>query len=68
MPRPLELYDNCKRALRPFTPLVRAAPSACTPAGPTVYNYAHIGNFRTYLFEDVLKRVLVVERLTRSTT
>ena len=26
--------------------------------GPTVYNYAHIGNLRTYLFEDVLRRVL----------
>lgn len=26
--------------------------------GPTVYNYAHIGNMRTYIFEDVLKRVL----------
>lgn len=27
--------------------------------GPTVYNFAHIGNLRTYIFEDVLKRVLV---------
>lgn len=27
--------------------------------GPTVYNYAHIGNMRTYLFEDILKRVLL---------
>jgi len=27
--------------------------------GPTVYNFAHIGNLRTYLFEDVLKRVLL---------
>ena len=27
--------------------------------GPTVYNYAHIGNFRTYIFEDILKRTLV---------
>jgi cysteinyl-tRNA synthetase len=27
--------------------------------GPTVYNYAHIGNLRTYIFEDVLKRVLL---------
>jgi cysteinyl-tRNA synthetase len=27
--------------------------------GPTVYNFAHIGNLRSYLFEDVLKRVLV---------
>jgi cysteinyl-tRNA synthetase len=27
--------------------------------GPTVYNYAHIGNLRTYIFEDILKRVLI---------
>ena len=27
--------------------------------GPTVYNYAHIGNLRTYIFEDVLKRALI---------
>ena len=27
--------------------------------GPTVYNYAHIGNLRTYIFEDVLKRALL---------
>lgn len=27
--------------------------------GPTVYNYAHIGNFRTYMFEDILKRSLI---------
>ena len=26
--------------------------------GPTVYNYAHIGNLRTYIFEDVLKKSL----------
>ena len=26
--------------------------------GPTIYNYAHIGNFRTYIFEDLLRRVL----------
>ena len=26
--------------------------------GPTVYNFAHIGNLRTYIFEDVLRRVL----------
>ena len=25
--------------------------------GPTVYNYAHIGNLRTYIFEDILRRV-----------
>ena len=27
--------------------------------GPTVYNYAHIGNLRTYVFVDILKRALV---------
>ena len=26
--------------------------------GPTVYDYAHIGNLRTYIFEDILRRVL----------
>ena len=26
--------------------------------GPTVYNFAHIGNFRTFVFEDVLRRAL----------
>ncbi|MEA4825522.1 MAG: cysteine--tRNA ligase, partial [Clostridium sp.] len=29
--------------------------------GPTVYNFAHIGNLRTYIFEDVLKKVLEYE-------
>src|SRR5256885_17107840 len=27
--------------------------------GPTVHDYAHIGNFRTFLFEDLLRRVLI---------
>lgn len=27
--------------------------------GPTVYNFAHLGNLRTYIFEDILKRVLI---------
>src|SRR5438105_7808847 len=26
--------------------------------GPTVYNYQHVGNYRTYIFEDILKRSL----------
>ncbi|MFP4163504.1 MAG: cysteine--tRNA ligase [Chitinispirillaceae bacterium] len=34
-------------------------PVAMYACGPTVYNYAHIGNLRTYIFEDVLKRVLL---------
>ncbi|HVC09403.1 MAG TPA: cysteine--tRNA ligase [Elusimicrobiota bacterium] len=43
-----------KEPLRPLTPgLVRLY-----TCGPTVYNYLHVGNYRTYVFEDVLKRAL----------
>jgi cysteinyl-tRNA synthetase len=58
MPKPLTLYDNYERALRPFAPLVPDGPVGLYTCGPTVYDYQHIGNFRTFLFEDLLKRVL----------
>jgi len=41
----------------PFIPLEEGKAGMYT-CGPTVYNYAHIGNLRTYLFEDFLRRVL----------
>jgi cysteinyl-tRNA synthetase len=53
----IKLYDSYSRSIREFEPLsgncVRIY--AC---GPTVYDYAHIGNLRTYLFEDTLRRTL----------
>jgi len=58
VPKPLTLYDNYERALRTFVPLSPAGPVGLYTCGPTVYDYQHIGNFRTFLFEDVLKRVL----------
>ncbi len=58
MPKPLTLYDNYERALRPFVPLEPGGPVGVYTCGPTVYDYQHIGNFRTFLFEDLLKRVL----------
>jgi cysteinyl-tRNA synthetase len=58
MPKPLTLYDNYARALRPFVPLQPGGPVGLYTCGPTVYDYQHIGNFRTFLFEDLLKRVL----------
>ena len=58
MPRPLHLYDTWERRARAFAPLERGAPVGLYTCGPTVYDYQHIGNFRTFLFEDVLKRVL----------
>jgi cysteinyl-tRNA synthetase len=57
MPPPLTLYDNYARSLRTFEPLKDREVGLYT-CGPTVYDYQHIGNFRTFLFEDVLKRVL----------
>lgn len=53
----LRLFDTYTRSLREFVPLNddRVGFYAC---GPTVYDYAHIGNLRTYLFEDILRRVL----------
>src|SRR6266702_4904481 len=57
MPAPLMLYDNYARERRRFEPL-RPASIGLYTCGPTVYDYQHIGNFRTFLFEDVLKRVL----------
>ena len=57
MPTALKLYDNYTRSLRGFEALEAGAAGLYT-CGPTVYDYQHIGNFRTFLFEDLLRRVL----------
>ena len=54
---PVKLYDTWTRAVREFEPL-RDGQVGLYACGPTVYDYAHIGNLRTYLFEDVLRRLL----------
>jgi cysteinyl-tRNA synthetase len=54
----LVLYDNYTRSLRAFAPLDPGGAVGLYTCGPTVYDYQHIGNYRTFLFEDVLKRVL----------
>ncbi|MEJ7670600.1 MAG: cysteine--tRNA ligase [Casimicrobiaceae bacterium] len=54
----LHLYDNYTRTLRPFEPLDESGRVGLYTCGPTVYDYQHIGNFRTFLFEDTLRRVL----------
>jgi cysteinyl-tRNA synthetase len=54
---PLTLYDNYERRLRVFEPLVPGEAGLYT-CGPTVYDHQHIGNHRTFLFEDGLARVL----------
>ncbi|HOF17644.1 MAG TPA: cysteine--tRNA ligase [Phycisphaerae bacterium] len=54
---PLKLYNTMTRRVEEFAPLEPPTVRLYT-CGPTVYNYAHIGNLRTYVFEDVLKRAL----------
>jgi cysteinyl-tRNA synthetase len=53
----LYLYDTYTRSLRIFEPL-EAGKVGLYTCGPTVYDYAHLGNLRTYVFEDILRRVL----------
>jgi len=55
---PLTLYDTWSRTVRPFTP-IHAGKVGMYCCGPTVYDDAHIGNLRTYVFEDSLRRVLM---------
>ena len=53
----LSLYNTMTRSVEPFQPLAPPRVLLYT-CGPTVWNYAHIGNFRTFLFEDLLRRWL----------
>jgi len=53
----LRLFDTFTRSLRDFDPL-RPPEVGMYCCGPTVYDYAHIGNLRTYIFTDILRRVL----------
>ncbi len=55
----LRLYDTYTRSLRTFEAL-RPPEVGLYTCGPTVYDFAHIGNLRTYIFEDVLRRVLAL--------
>jgi cysteinyl-tRNA synthetase len=54
----IHLFNTLTRQKEEFIPLKKGKVSLYT-CGPTVYDYAHIGNLRTYIFEDVLKRILL---------
>jgi len=53
----LRLFNTLTRQVEAFEPLAPPRVTLYT-CGPTVWNYAHIGNFRTFVFEDVLRRYL----------
>ncbi len=53
----MKLFNTMTRKVEEFVP-IRENRVSMYCCGPTVYNYAHIGNLRTFIFEDILKRTL----------
>ncbi|HEX7782771.1 MAG TPA: cysteine--tRNA ligase [Sphingobium sp.] len=55
---PLRLFNSLTRSVKTFEPIMpgEARVYSC---GPTVYNYAHLGNLRAYVFTDTLRRTLL---------
>lgn len=53
----MNFYNSMNRAKEEVKPLEDNRIRLYT-CGPTVYNFAHIGNFRAYMFEDILRRVI----------
>ena len=55
----LKLFNTLSRSVQDFTPLDTAGKAVgmyC--CGPTVYDFAHIGNWRTFVFADLVRRYL----------
>ncbi|MBU3076353.1 cysteine--tRNA ligase [Sphingomonas quercus] len=57
MSAPLTLFNSLTRSLEVFTPIDPKMVRLYS-CGPTVYNFAHLGNLRAYVFTDTLRRVL----------
>ena len=54
----IKFYNSYSRKKEIFKPIIDGKVGLYT-CGPTVYDFAHIGNFRTFIFEDLLKRWLI---------
>ncbi|MBI4140272.1 cysteine--tRNA ligase, partial [Candidatus Woesearchaeota archaeon] len=54
----LKFYNTLSRKKESFKPIV-AGHAGMYTCGPTVYNYPHLGNYRAYIFGDLLKRYLL---------
>src|SRR4030067_409639 len=52
----MQLFNYLTRKIENFKPMGKTV--GLYTCGPTVYDYVHIGNWRTFVFEDILKRVL----------
>lgn len=56
----IKFYNTLTRQKEDFQPINPDEVKMYT-CGPTVYNYAHIGNYRAYIFEDLLRRYLILK-------
>jgi cysteinyl-tRNA synthetase len=56
----MKVYNTLTRQKEVFCPIDNKEVKIYS-CGPTVYDYAHIGNFRTYIFMDILRRTLKYE-------
>ena len=56
----MKIYNTMSRRIEEFVP-IKEGKASMYCCGPTVYNYAHIGNLRTYIFEDLLHRTLLYD-------
>ena len=59
----MKVYNSLTRRNEELSPLVGNEIRLYT-CGPTVYNFAHIGNFRAYTFEDILRRAIEFNGMT----
>src|SRR3546814_4175737 len=55
---PLRLFNSLTRQIETFAPITPGHVRVYS-CGPTVYNYAHLGNLRAYVFTDTLRRTLM---------
>ena len=58
MPQPIKLYNTMSRKLEEFKPLVPGQVSFYS-CGPTVYWHQHLGNMRTFIHNDLIKRMFI---------
>ena len=57
----LKLYNTLTRKKEEFKPIHKGKVGLYS-CGPTVYSYQHVGNLRTYIFSDILKRILFYDK------
>ena len=58
----MRIYNTLTKKVEEFIPHNDKNVTMYT-CGPTVYNYAHIGNLRTYIFMDILSKTIIAKEV-----